>query len=180
MGLGNFVFFSPEDLNIIKNGPLERRRFLDMELCQLDKVYLHHLASYNKILAQRNKLLKDLVFYPESQEMLDVLDEQMVQYGCVIIELREKFSREIRDIVEEIHFNLSGGKEKLSLSYEKDCTKEEFRDKIKRNREKDIKTRITNEGPHRDDLGFAVKNVDIRRFGSQGQQRTAALFSEAG
>ena len=58
MGLGNFVFFSPEDLNIIKNGPSERRRFLDMELCQLDKVYLHHLASYNKILAQRNKLLK--------------------------------------------------------------------------------------------------------------------------
>ena len=175
IGLGNFVFFSPEDLNIIKNGPSERRRFLDMELCQLDKVYLYHLANYNKILAQRNKLLKDLVFYPESQDMLDVIDEQMVQYGCVLIDMREKFSREIREIVEKIHFNLSGGKETLSLTYEKDCTKEEFRDKIKKNREKDIKTRITNEGPHRDDLGFAVKDVDIRRFGSQGQQRTAAL-----
>ena len=87
---------------------------VDMELCQLDKVYLHHLASYNKILAQRNKLLKDLVFYPESQEMLDVLDEQMVQYGCVIIELREKFSREIRDIVEKIL--IFQGEKKNSLS----------------------------------------------------------------
>ncbi len=175
IGLGHFVFFSPEDLNLIKNGPSERRRFLDMELCQLDKVYLYHLGNYNKILAQRNKLLKDLAFYPESRDMLEVLDEQMIRYGSVLIDLREAFSREIREIVEKIHFNLSGGKESLSLTYEKDCTKEEFREKLKKNREKDIKTRMTNEGPHRDDLGFSVKDVDIRKFGSQGQQRTAAL-----
>ena len=80
-GIANFVFFSPEDLSIIKQGPGERRRFLDMELCQLDKVYLHHLANYNRIVTQRNKLLKDISFRPELIETLDVWDLQLAEYG---------------------------------------------------------------------------------------------------
>lgn len=175
VGLGNFVFFSPEDLGIIKNGPSERRRFLDMELCQLDRIYLYHLTNYNKILVQRNKLLKDFTFYPESESMLDVLDEQLVQFGTVIIQRRMEFARELNDIIGTIHSGLSGGLEQLEVTYENATAAEAFAGKIRANREKDIRTRVTNEGPHRDDLCFMVGGIDIRRFGSQGQQRTAAL-----
>ncbi|MDY3251388.1 MAG: DNA replication/repair protein RecF [Candidatus Choladocola sp.] len=175
IGLGNFVFFSPEDLNIIKNGPSERRRFLDMELCQLDRIYLYHLTNYNKILIQRNKLLKDFTFYPEAEPMLDILDEQMVQYGTVIIKMRKQFTEKLNRIIFDIHGNLSGKKEKLNLEYENDTEIDEFERKLKANREKDIRTRITNQGPHRDDLCFLVDGIDIRKYGSQGQQRTAAL-----
>ena len=175
IGLGNFVFFSPEDLNIIKNGPSERRRFLDMEMCQLDKIYLYHLSNYNKILAQRNKLLKDFQFYQEAESMLDILDEQLVQYGSVLIRMRSGFTEVLGDILKDIHYNLSGKKEHLVLSYENDTEIDDFEHKIKVNREKDIRTKITNEGPHRDDLCFLIDGVDIRKYGSQGQQRTAAL-----
>lgn len=175
IGLGNFVFFSPEDLNIIKNGPSERRRFLDMELCQLDKIYLYHLSNYNKALVQRNKLLKDYGFYRESGDMLDVLDEQLVQHGSVVIRLRGEFAEKLNEIISEIHSNLSGQREHLFLEYEKDVEIEDFGQKLKMNRERDIRTKITNAGPHRDDLGFLVDDIDIRKYGSQGQQRTAAL-----
>ena len=175
VGLGNFVFFSPEDLSIIKNGPAERRRFVDMELCQLDKIYLYHLSNYNKILIQRNKLLKDFSFYSEAEPMLDVLDEQLVQFGSVIMKRRMEFVKELNEIIRTIHSNLSGGKEELAVEYEIDTTIEEFAKKLSMNREKDIRNRVTNEGPHRDDLGFLIGGIDIRKYGSQGQQRTAAL-----
>lgn len=175
IGLGNFVFFSPEDLNIIKNGPAERRRFLDMELCQLDRIYLYHLSIYNKALVQRNKLLKDYQFYPEAASMLDIIDEQLVQYGSVIIKRREQFIAELNPILHEIHGKLSGKKEELILDYECDSQIEQFEARMKSNRERDIKTRVTNAGPHRDDLCFMVDGIDIRKYGSQGQQRTAAL-----
>lgn len=180
IGLGNFVFFSPEDLNIIKNGPSERRRFLDMELCQLDKIYLYHLSNYNKSLIQRNKLLKDYHFYPEAQTMLEVIDEQLCQYGSVLIKMRRNFIKELDDILYEIHKKLSGGREELLLEYENNTEIEEFGARLKANREKDIKTRMTNAGPHRDDICFLVGGIDIRRFGSQGQQRTAALSLKLG
>ena len=89
-GILNIVFFSPEDLNIIKNGPSERRRFLDSELCQLDKIYLSDLAKYNKILNQRNKLLKDMVFRPDLKETLPIWDAQLIDYGKRIIKRRSK------------------------------------------------------------------------------------------
>ena len=82
-GILNIIFFSPEDLNIIKNGPSERRRFMDIELCQLDKIYLHDLSKYNKILYQRNKLLKDISFRPELRDTLSVWDMQLVEYGKI-------------------------------------------------------------------------------------------------
>ncbi len=175
IGLGNFVFFSPEDLNIIKNGPSERRRFLDMELCQLDRIYLYHLSNYNKILAQRNKLLKDYTVYQEADPMLDILDEQLISYGSVVVKLRESFAKELNEILESIHSSLSGKREHLVLEYERDIDTEYFEEKLKKNREKDLRTRITNAGPHRDDLCFLIDGVDIRKYGSQGQQRTTAL-----
>ena len=112
-GLVNVVFFSPEDLNIIKNGPSERRRFIDMELCQLDKVYVHSLVQYNKVLLQRNKLLKELGFHPEYEATLDVWDEQLVRFGKEVIKARRAFIDQLGDIIKELHTKLSGEKKTL-------------------------------------------------------------------
>ena len=174
-GIANFVFFSPEDLGIIKQGPSERRRFLDMELCQLDRVYLHNLAGYNRVLTQRNKLLKDFYIREDLRDTLDIWDDQLAEYGSKIIEGREAFIGQLSEIVYEIHQNLTGGKEKLQISYEKNNSKEELRSRIEQNRERDLRMKTSSVGPHRDDLLFLTDSVDIRKFGSQGQQRTAAL-----
>lgn len=174
-GILNLVFFSPEDLNIIKNGPSERRRFLDLELCQLDSVYLLHLSGYNKILNQRNRLLKDIPFHRELLDTLDVWDVQLANYGCKIIEARKDFVSKLNQIVYDIHRKLSGGREELLLSYEPDTEAAEFEERLKNVRERDLKFGQTTAGPHRDDLSFFIGDIDIRKFGSQGQQRTSAL-----
>lgn len=175
LGIANFVFFSPEDLNIIKNGPSERRRFLDMELCQLSKVYLNDLSSYNKVVNQRNKLLKEISFRPDYLDMLDVWDLQMVQYGKKIIEERRRFVQRLNEIIYEIHQKLTGKKETLMVSYEENISSEELEKALRKNRDRDIRMKMSLTGPHRDDICFKIKNIDIRKFGSQGQQRTAAL-----
>lgn len=174
-GIANFVFFSPEDLNIIKNGPGERRRFVDLELSQLSNLYLHDLSNYQKIVNQRNKLLKEIAYHPEYLDTLDIWDEQMVHYGVKIIQERTRFVERLGGIITGIHKKLSGGREELSVQYEKNVESEEFAGKLRENRERDQKFKMTLVGPHRDDLGFSIGGVDIRRFGSQGQQRTAAL-----
>lgn len=174
-GIVNVVFFSPEDLNLIKNGPAQRRRFIDLELCQLDKVYVHHLVSYNKVVSQRNKLLKELAYRPDYGDTLDVWDEQMANFGRQVIELRADFIGRLNGIIEDIHYRLSGGREHLALLYEPSVEAGELAACLARSREKDIRQKTTLIGPHRDDFGFLVNGVDIRRYGSQGQQRTAAL-----
>lgn len=174
-GIVNFVFFSPEDLNIIKSGPSERRRFIDLELCQLDKLYLYNLTKYNKIINQRNKLLKDIAFHDELRNTLSVWDLQLTNYGIKIIERRRAFVEQINEIIYEIHKNLTGGKEKLLIQYEQNISEDKFFDQLNRNIERDIKLKNTSIGPHRDDLNFLIENIDIRKYGSQGQQRTAAL-----
>ena len=174
-GVVNLVFFSPEDLNIIKNCPGERRRFLDLELCQLDKIYLTNLASYNHIVNQRNKLLKDICVQPSLKETLDIWDMQMAEYGQKIIDKRSEFIQELNETVRKIHANLTGGLEELEIVYEPDCTAGKLESVIHANREKDMRMRLTSEGPHRDDMCVMANGVDIRKYGSQGQQRTAAL-----
>lgn len=185
LGLLNVVFFSPEDLNIIKNGPSERRRFMDMELCQLDKFYLYNLNQYNKIINQRNKLLKDFYNNPDLRDTIHIWDSQLVSYGKKIIERREAFVKQLNEIIYEIHKNLSGGKEELFIQYEPDVTVNDFENKLAANQERDIRFKLTSVGPHRDDFSFFVKRkspsleegkgLNIRKYGSQGQQRTAAL-----
>ncbi len=176
-GLMNFVFFSPEDLNIIKNGPAERRRFMDLELSQLDKVYLKDLACYNRIINQRNKLLKDAYAGNQSEllDTLDVWDMQLVAYGNKVIERRKKFIQQMNEIIYDIHLKLTGGREKILLSYESGCGNMDFEAALLKNRERDIRMKSTSVGPHRDDICFHADGIDIRKFGSQGQQRTAAL-----
>ncbi|XCP85526.1 DNA replication/repair protein RecF [Roseburia hominis] len=174
-GLMNFVFFSPEDLNIIKNGPSERRRFMDLELSQLDKVYLKDLSSYNRIINQRNKLLKDAYYDEHLIDTLDVWDMQLVTYGNKIITRRRQFIDEVNEIIYHIHHKLTGGRERIRLSYESGCGVCSLEQALLRNRERDIRMKSTSAGPHRDDICFKVGDLDIRKFGSQGQQRTAAL-----
>lgn len=174
-GILNIVFFSPEDLNIIKEGPAERRRFLDLELCQLDKLYLSDLTKYNKILNQRNKLLKDISFRPDLIETLSVWDTQLVETGKRIIQRRKIFIEELNEIIGNIHSNISGGKEHLILKYEPNIEDIFFGDELIKAKQKDLKLCQTTVGPHRDDMLFSVNDIDIRKYGSQGQQRTSAL-----
>lgn len=174
-GIINFVFFSPEDLSIIKNGPSERRRFIDLELCQLDKVYLHHLSCYNKILIQRNNLLKQISFNRKLLDTLSVWDSQLIEHGSQIMKSRELFIEQLKVIVNKIHNQLSGEKENLILNYESNVTIENFKEKLENSLERDINLKMTNYGPHRDDFSIYNGSEDIRKFGSQGQQRTAAL-----
>lgn len=175
LGIMNVVFFSPEDLSIIKNGPAERRHFVDMELCQLDSYYLHNLNHYNKIVNQRNRLLKDIYLNPSLRDTLNVWDLQMVSFGNSIIERRIEFVQQLNEIISGIHDKLSGGREKIKIVYEPDVTEESFEETLHRNQERDIRMKMSSAGPHRDDFSFLAGDIDIRKFGSQGQQRTAAL-----
>ncbi len=175
-GIVHFVFFSPEDLNIIKEGPAGRRRFIDLELSQLDKIYLSNLSNYNRIINQRNALLKDMFGRGNLADTLDIWDMQLIEYGTKVLERRREFIKQVNEIISDIHFKLTGGKERISLSYEQSTGSFSFEDALKRNRERDIRMKSTSVGPHRDDMCFMTdKGLDIRKFGSQGQQRTAAL-----
>ncbi len=183
-GIFNVIFFSPEDLNIIKNGPAERRRFIDMELCQLDKIYVYNLIHYNKVLSQRNQLLKDIHFRPDLEDTLDVWDMQLAEYGKKIIKRREEFIKNINKIIKPIHEKLTDGKENIDVVYSKNCEEDILYEKILSNRQKDIKIKTTSVGPHRDDMIFydcplekySMSNkINIRTYGSQGQKRTVAL-----
>ena len=148
---------------------------MDMELCQLDKSYLHDLSQYNKAVEQRNKLLKDVWQFPQLADTLDVWDDQLATYGSRIITRRKEFIEELAQIVGSIHEKLSGGRERLVISYEPNSTAEELASDLRKSREKDKLTKNTNAGPHRDDFSFVGNDIDLRRFGSQGQQRTCAL-----
>lgn len=174
-GIINIVFFSPEDLNIIKNGPAERRRFIDLELAQLDKVYLNDLSNYNRIVNQRNKLLKDIYDKKDLMATLDIWDLQLVNYGNKVIERRKIFIEQMNEIIGSVHEKLTGGKERLQLVYEPGVKNDNFEETLLKNRERDLRMKSSSVGPHRDDICFLCGDLDIRKFGSQGQQRTAAL-----
>lgn len=174
-GVVNLVFFSPEDLNLIKEGPSGRRKFLDLELCQLDKIYLSDIINYNKALNQRNKLLKEISFHPKLAETMDAWDFQLLQYGRRIISKRREFIHELNETIQDIHASLTGGDESLELIYEPGASEEGYESALFANRERDLRMKVTGTGPHRDDLCVKVNGFDIRKYGSQGQQRTAAL-----
>ena len=174
-GILNIVVFSPEDLNIIKEGPSERRRFIDSELCQIDKIYLNDLKKYNKIIDQRNSLLKSMYEKKDNISTLDVWDEQLINYGKKIILRRYEFIDDIKKEVRNIHSKISGYKEEIDIDYEPDVLTDNYEKELKNSRDKDIRTGYTNIGPHKDDIKIIVNGIDIRKYGSQGQQRTCAL-----
>lgn len=174
-GIINIIFFSPEDLNIISDGPAYRRKFIDMELCQLDKIYAVNLIKYKKVLDQRNKLLKDIYYNDSLKDTLDIWDMQLAGYGREIIKRREIFIKDINEIMKTIHTSLTGGIEKISIDYEKSAKEEDFENIVLQNRQKDIRMGNTSAGPHKDDIIFEINGVDARKYGSQGQKRTTAL-----
>ena len=174
------VVFSPDDLKIVKEGPESRRRFLDRELCQIKPVYYSDLGSYKKVLRQRNMILRNRDI---DRNLLAVFDESLADYGLRLVCEREAFIERLRHISGAIHSKISDGKELLSVSYETKVDeaddlkerKEIYKKKLSDNLEKDIYNGYTGFGPHKDDLKIEINGTDIRQFGSQGQQRTAAL-----
>ena len=176
-GILQIVFFCPEDLDIIRRGPGVRRHFLDMDISRINTLYLNQLLGYNKVLESRNKLLKKISFEKKQGDIdtLDILDEQLISAGSDIIGERRRYIAELNKLTSEIHNNISGQDEKAELVYEPQTIEDTFAEELKRQREKDIRTGQTNTGPHRDDLTFFVNSADVKKFGSQGQKRTAAL-----
>ena len=146
-----------------------------MELCQLNKIYYSNLSSYNKILNQRNNLLKNIYYDKSQMDMLDVWDAQLVEYGIKIIKDRNNFIKKINEIIIDIHKRLTGDKENIVVRYDKNVNEEEFARELCLKRDADLRYQSTQVGPHRDDISFYINDMDVKIYGSQGQQRTVAL-----
>ncbi len=180
LGNMNSVFFSPGELRLIQDGPDERRRFLNLSISQTSRSYYTALVRYNKILEQRNNLLKErnssLIL-----ETLPVWDEQLARYAATVVRHRREYLSKLSPLAEEAHAFLTDGAEKLSLSSERDYKgeEEEIAQKLVRELssayERDIRLGFTTVGPHRDDIRITVDGKEARGFASQGQTRTAAL-----
>jgi DNA replication and repair protein RecF len=185
MGHLNAVIFSPEDLMIIKEGPSERRRFIDITLSQLKPSYLYDLQQYNKILLQRNSLLKEIQNNESLVETLDVWNERLADVGARIMKVRNEFIKILSKKAHEKHLKLSNGKEELLLKYSpsvkahsldsKSEIKECFLRVLRDSRKREMKTCTTMAGPQRDDYIIFLNGLELKQFGSQGQQRTAVL-----
>ena len=169
------VIFSPEDLSLVKDGPAERRRFLDMELCQLSKVYYYDLQQYYRILKQRNNLLKEIAKNPKLQDTLFVWDDQLAEYGERIIAARKRFLLRLDEIAAEKLSQLTGGKDHLQTIYKPNCEAGTLAEKLQKNIDRDIYFGSTQSGPHKDDILFSIDGREVKVYGSQGQQRTTAL-----
>lgn len=176
---GNFnvVMFSPEDLKIIKDSPGVRRKFIDMELCQLNSKYYYNLVQYNKVLNERNVVLKNRKL---DSEILDIYDIQLANFGYHIIIERLKYINKLNFYGKDIHKDISSGKENVEFKYistikDLEDIENSFYELLRRNRKKDIEKGTTSIGPHRDDFIVLINDVDTKSFGSQGQQRSAVL-----
>ncbi len=169
------VVFSPEDLSLIKEGPGERRRFLDMELCQLSPIYYYDLQQYYRILKQRNNLLREIQKKSALQETLFVWDEQLIDYGERIMTARMAFLQRLDKIAAEKLSALTGGVDALKIRYKPNCDPGHMAERFQRNLQRDIHLGSTNLGPHKDDILFTIDGKEVKSFGSQGQQRTTAL-----
>lgn len=148
---------------------------MDLELCQISRLYYQNLASYNRILNQRNNLLKQIYHNKILMDTLDVWNMQLVDYGSRIIKERRNFIDMMNEIIGEIHSHLTSGKEKLEIVYECNVDEDKFDETLQEKTEMDIRYSSTQSGPHRDDISFLINGIDARKYGSQGQQRTVAL-----
>ena len=176
LGNMNIVLFSPEDINIIKNGPANRRKFLNMLISQLRPKYIYYYNLYLKTLEQRNGYLKNINSNNINEELLDIYDEKLADYAVNIYQYREEFINKIKEKIEDIHKRVTQENETIKLAYISDCSKkEEFLNKLKENRNQDIARGYTSLGIHRDDIYFYINGKKIDIYGSQGQQRTSIL-----
>ncbi|MBR1890466.1 MAG: DNA replication/repair protein RecF [Clostridia bacterium] len=178
----NIVFFSPQELKLVRESPDERRRFMDIDISQNNKRYFYQLGRYEKILANRNKLLKMSPTIDVVKETIDIWDRALITSAKYIAYERKKFVEQILPYAQKAHAFISGGKENLSLNYVCGCgvnfddNFEKNLDKLlKKNLEKDYKLGYTTIGVHRDDIDIFLNDVEVKSFGSQGQQRTVGL-----
>ncbi len=176
------VIFSPDELKLVKEGPSHRRRFMDREIIQIKPAYYYVLVDYNKVLSQRNALLKSASAKDAKIDTLAVWDKQLIEYGIRLIRDRRSFIKKLSDIARSIHSRITDGKENLEIAYrsciggiEDENPRLIYTKKLRDFRERDLKTGATNFGPHREDLSISINGIDTRKYGSQGQQRTAAL-----
>ena len=175
------VYFAPDEIGLIKDGPSDRRKFLDIDISQLNKSYFYLLCRYEKILEERNKLLKQTKNFENLIQTIDLWDIQLADIASKIIFFRLDFIEKIKDIAKLTHSEITFGKENLEIKYQginiknQELIKEKLLNLYKQNLKKDFEFGYTTIGPHRDDLEIKINNVDIRNFGSQGQQRLATL-----
>ena len=181
IGKCSAVVFSPSFLSIVKNGPEERRKFLDAAICQIRPGYANLLAEYNRLLKQRSSLLKDIPIEPALLDMLDVIDERLTVAGERLVTERKSYIEELLPSVRRIYDGFSGGSEEMTVVYvEKETEKGPLAERLKANRKQDIINKTTSVGPHRDDLDITINGISARSFGSQGQQRSCAIALKMG
>lgn len=182
----NLVLFSPEDLKLVKESPGERRKFIDREMSHISPAYYHLLISYNRTLDQRNSYLKQMQFKKTFDlQYMEIWDEKLSDLGAHITLKRIEFIKKLAQMSTHIHSQVTNHTEILEVKYissltskndlEYDTIYKEFLMILRANHKRDIERGYTTQGPHRDDLGLSVNGIDLRSFGSQGQQRTAAL-----
>lgn len=177
----NTIYFSPDELKIIKDGPSDRRKFMDIDISQVSKTYFYLLTRYENILNQRNKLLKITQNYNTLLDTISIWDSQLAEVGAKIIISRIKFIKMLSEKASEVHKILTNNKETLSIEYSGligtsvEELKNKFLSALQENYEKDFNLKYTSVGPHRDDLKIKINNLDVRSMGSQGQKRTVAL-----
>lgn len=179
MGMIATVLFAPEDLMLVKSGPGERRRFMDMELSQIRPVYYYALQRYNRALKQRNNLLRDIAAQPALINTLDSWDELLIAEGAQIARMRAEFVDMLNGFAGQHHGHITDGQENLTCRYisgvDAGNAQKSMSDGVKQARKRDMAAGTTTFGPHRDDLMLMIDGHDVRVFGSQGQQRTTAL-----
>ena len=186
MGNLNAIYFSPDELKLVKDSPDQRRKFMDIDLCQFDKNYFYNLNKYNQILLQRNKLLKTSLNKNALSETISIWNDQLATVGAKIIADRMKLIEKLKVYCNNAQKYLTDGKETLDLSYvgftadDEKTIKKMLMVEYEKTLEKDMQLGYTSVGPHRDDLKITVNGIDVRHFGSQGQQRTVALSLKLG
>jgi len=208
MGVANVVLFVPQDISLVDGPPSERRRYLDATLCQIEPPYCRALAQYGRVLEQRNGLLRQLRDRGGSPEQLQFWDDRLTEHGAQIIARRQKAVLDLETLAQPIHRDLSGGRERLRLRYspsfdprhpqdddqqlrlgldlpppvsmpqDPEAIREAFRARLRSTASEEIARGITTSGPHRDDLLFLDGQIDLRTYGSRGQQRTAVLATK--
>jgi DNA replication and repair protein RecF len=183
-GVLQAVIFSPEDLKIVKEGPSHRRNFLDIEITQIKPIYKSILNDYNRVLAQRNNLLKVIPYDDKKRKLLFVWNKQLIELGTKIMIFRNSFVNRLIPISKEIHKSITQGEEVLDISYisslnidemDKNTIMKNFEKILLENENNDIEKGSTSFGPHKDDLEIKINDKDVRMFGSQGQKRTTVL-----
>lgn len=181
MGELTVVYFSPDEIKLVKEEPYDRRRFMDIDISQLSKNYFYLLLRYDKILSQRNKLLKETYDYKVLQSTISIWDEQFSDIASKIIMYRLDFINKLKGPAKSIHSDITEGKENLEISYQGETgesiedIKQKLLKKLTQNLEKDFNLKYTSIGPHRDDIKIVSNDIDLRKYGSQGQQRLATL-----